>query len=333
MQINTSYSSAFGFTTTNLKEIQKEDGTIDFSKVARNLYLNPGPGGWGCAGSVGSEAADYKAGAFITLIPLSRAPKQSDDEYIQTWIELLNKHTLPIFSIGQVVNGIELNEILVPGQYGSPSGFVQKADEFLVVIQTRPEIKGWKPFMNLAMFTMVRYLYRQEYAMIPRRTLALMKEYPNLSFLRAMYVATRSSSGSDTFTVHTKSLINRKPLETFEEVLKNISSEGIIRSFSTDKDSGTGSLKLTKENALLLSAQLYGKAGKVRLFTHDLRTFHNILGDLNFTISKKFSIRQFEKALSENNIAEIVKTLINEETTDRDAVIPEQPHGSSERVL
>jgi hypothetical protein len=218
--------------------IQRGDFNPKASIIVRSTSF-----GWGCAQEVRDASIDFSQEAETELkrmwiysyIPITG---KEIPELVTQWIGLLNDEMKKV----QVENAPSFFEILgvfTADQLYSHEGYgyQKELDNWVVVKQLipkrselKPEIK-WAKFMNLALYTLVRYLYRSEYIRTPPTTIKIWEKNPDLTFLETMWLAQQTTIGmkiNSTFSIHTYDSL---PKESIEKVLQDLTTGSILLAF------------------------------------------------------------------------------------------------------
>ena len=221
--------------------LQKGDFDPTGGKMANSTSY-----GWGCAQDVRvASPLGFTENSKRRMWVYSYVPIRGKEvpELLTEWINTLNNELRPLLSdeemnFYEILPKIYNTKLLFP-EDGTQDEKVKDYSWVIVRqrIPARSELKpafDWTNHMNLALFSLIRYLYRTEYVLIPAKALDLLKNHEDLSFLEAVWLAHMVSYGPTrnlTFTIHShqKELL---PVKTFAEALNRGSKNGIMLGFS-----------------------------------------------------------------------------------------------------
>lgn len=225
--IDTSHPRGFGIILRSNVAVPPDKSFPRF-KSSEILAISP-PSGWGCAQVVRNDAFRIKGTKIVSLVPIDT---DEIPQIVNDWVELLNEAMKEeFFTILNVIPAEVLEPFAEEGEWRYTSPF------WVPIVFEIPHERRWTPHMNLAMFSLIRYLYRSEYASIPERTLQFKKEYPALTTLQAIFLATYPVKDdiSSTFSIHAPSFDSYLPVATFQQALSNIKSS-VFTTFNVDTD-------------------------------------------------------------------------------------------------
>lgn len=268
--------------------------------------------GWGCAQEVRDASIDFSQEVETELkrmwvysyIPITG---KEIPELVTQWIGLLNdemkkvqvENAPPFFEILGVFTADQLYS------YHEGYGYQKELDNWIVVKQLipkrselKPEIK-WAKFVNLALYTLVRYLYRSEYIQIPPMTIKIWEKNPDLTFLETMWLAQQTTIGrkiNSTFSIHTYDSL---PKESIEKVLQDLTTGSILLAFG-NKFYDT---RLISQH---LVSRIASNSGR---YPHnDLMAYAMCLLDESFA-KKKEDYEIMEKAITERKFPVLLELL------------------------
>lgn len=280
-----------------------KDGKFPQFKNSDILAISP-PTGWGCAQIIRNEAFKRAGTKIINLIPVTtnEIPKE-----VTEWIDLLNDSIeSKFFSTLNLVDHSVLQEYSDENE-----GFWSQTSNYWVPVSFEiPVSNTWTPHMNLAMYSLVRYLYRNEYVSIPMRARELQKKYPQLTILQLIFLANYliRDGSSSTFTVHQPSNSNFLPIPTFKEIFSK-RNETVFRAFNFD---GNEKIPPLISNTMLSSlSREFMKESYTRMARNTAGEILQCFRDLK--INPRNIITEIMEKGVMREVAELIISLNNEE--------------------